>query len=474
MAEIPKLIKDTSEYFNYEGSANPTTQDEMQAFLKNLHSTVVALTDSNLWQASTVYKKGKIIHSPNMKAGYFAVALVEGTSGTNEPSWGDGTSNVTDGSISWLLTKGNITVNGVKPDASGNITIDIPKYVLPIASQAEVNAGTNNAKAVTPKGVEYALQNTGYWKASEYVTVGTIRFLKGAKYAGYYLKCTTAGTTGTTQPAPSVSNGTAVTDGSAKWILYLATNASDMQNATITVTATQIPNIAAQINSIHYDGSINIRAVDTYGGVPAGTFQLRNLLQQLVNLSHNHKQHDITGSNNCNCKCDCCSSDGDCSCIISGNILTNTGYKDIKDLAVNDYIIGNDGEVHKVVGIKKSKLGNRKAVSISHYPAMFTDDHLYMLKDGYGSYDVSGYYREASRELTDGNVYGTYARLDKRDVVDVSDGRFSFMLNKGIIQAEMKAWKNYPADAVTYTPIIEDCEWCIVDGLVVACARYTF
>lgn len=198
---IPKLITDTEKYFQYEGSIKPTTQDELQAFMKNEHSIVECLTDE-LWQPETVYEKGHTVKSPNMPKGFHAVALVGGTTFSNEPDWGDGSQDITDGSLKWKLTKGNITVNGVQPDSQGNITI--PAYTPVYASQGEAVGGIVTDKIMSPKTTNDVLENIGYWKPNELVTVGTIRFLKGTKYAGYYLQCTQQGTTGTTEPIPAI------------------------------------------------------------------------------------------------------------------------------------------------------------------------------------------------------------------------------------------------------------------------------
>lgn len=119
---IPKLITNTDKYFQYEGTANPTTQDELQAYMKNEHSVVECLTDA-LWQPETVYTIGHIVKSPNMPKGFQAVCLVNGTSSSNEPDWGTGGTDITDGSTKWEVTTAHVTVNGVSPDESGNISI---------------------------------------------------------------------------------------------------------------------------------------------------------------------------------------------------------------------------------------------------------------------------------------------------------------------------------------------------------------
>lgn len=202
ITEIPKLITDTSPYFQYEGSTNATTQDELQAFMKNEHGVVEALTSAILWQPSTAYEKGQEVRSPNMPAGFVAICTVAGISGTNEPDWGTGGTAIADASCTWKVTKGSITVNGQEPDASGNITVD--EYSPDYASDSEAITGTSTTKIMTPKATDAVIENIGYWKPNEKVSVGVIRFLRGAKYAGYYLKCTTAGTTGSTEPQPAL------------------------------------------------------------------------------------------------------------------------------------------------------------------------------------------------------------------------------------------------------------------------------
>lgn len=148
MSTIPKLIKDTEKYFQYEGSANPTTQDELQAYMKNEHSVVECLTDA-LWQPETVYTIGHIVKSPNMPKGFQAVCLVNGTSSSNEPDWGSGATDITDGSTKWKVTTANITVNGISPDASGNISItsvDVANELASTLPIANGGTGANNAE----------------------------------------------------------------------------------------------------------------------------------------------------------------------------------------------------------------------------------------------------------------------------------------------------------------------------------------
>lgn len=265
MSTIPKLIKDTEKYFQYEGSANPTTQDELQAYMKNEHSVVECLTDA-LWQPETVYTIGHIVKSPNMPKGFQAVCLVNGTSSSNEPDWGSGATDITDGSTKWKVTTANITVNGISPDVSGNISI------------TSVTNATNATNDSAGQNI-----NTTYIKGLS-VNGRTITYTKGN------------GTTGTitTQDTTGLSTG-----------------------SSITVTKSTQPAYTTYARSNTFastSGSGNVTEYRylTQVGLGAGTYTLQNLLQQLVNRSHTHTTQKV--SSNCDCNCDC-----HCQCDCSDN-----------------------------------------------------------------------------------------------------------------------------------------------------------
>lgn len=244
MIQIPKFIKDTLKYFQYEGSPNPTTQDDLQAFMKSDHSVLECLVDG-LWQPETYYKENHVVRSPNMQAGFVAKVTKAGTSGSNEPDWGGATA--TDGTVKWKIQKQGSGGSGATWESSTFYNVDSTVslegnssfFLLCIksgtsgATQPTVSSEANVTDgSVTWKPIYYKKLPTldssnyikgenlaGYWKASQSVTVGTIRFLHGDKYAGYYLKCTTAGTTGTVQPTPVIPTTGVISDGSAKWQL---------------------------------------------------------------------------------------------------------------------------------------------------------------------------------------------------------------------------------------------------------------
>ncbi|WP_455655183.1 hypothetical protein [Phascolarctobacterium sp.] len=148
--QIPKFIKDIKKYFMYEGSATPTTQDDLQAYMKNEHETLECLVDG-LWQPETEYQEGHVVRSPNMPAGFIAVAKNAGYTSTNEPDWGTAAREVVDGGIVWIVQMFIISVNDTEPDGNGNISI-------PVATQAEAEEGLDEKKVMTPKNTKQAIE----------------------------------------------------------------------------------------------------------------------------------------------------------------------------------------------------------------------------------------------------------------------------------------------------------------------------
>ena len=437
---IPKLITDTDKYFQYEGSANPTTQDELQAYMKNEHSIVECLTDM-LWQPSTSYNIGHVLRSPNMPKGFQAVALVTGTTGANEPDWGDGSIDITDGSMKWKVTKSNVTVNNVSPDVTGNIAL---------ASVA--TSGSYNDLKDKPTIPDATTSQKGVVQVGSNITVssGTISLTKSnvTNALGY---------TPPTSSGLGTGSNIYVSGSTQAYRQILELGSYNVDNGPFNAVD------STSTSGSGHDTTYNFY-FRTNSGLAAGTYTLQNLLQQLVNRSHTHTTHRELHRSNCNC------SD---SCIIEGKILTYNGYKHISKLKFNDYVIGIDNKPHKVMGIKISMVKNRKAVFFAGIPsAVLTDDHLFLMANcNYGAYDIGGYYRESRENCTDGNVFGTYSRLEEKEVIDLSKNNCVIKYN-GKDYGTYLCEKQLPYDTVTYTPIVEDCEWVILNGIIVACARY--
>lgn len=98
-------------YGTWDDSSKPTTYANMYDFMKNQNNVTLALANS-LWQPSTAYVVGAVIHSPSLPAGCKATCTMEGTSGSTEPKWTAYGTTMTDGTVKWA----------VETDVQGTIT----------------------------------------------------------------------------------------------------------------------------------------------------------------------------------------------------------------------------------------------------------------------------------------------------------------------------------------------------------------
>lgn len=245
----------------YEGSATPTTQDDLQAYMKNEHETLECLVDG-LWQPETEYQAGHIVRSPNMAAGLEAKVKTGGYSATNEPDWNVSATEINDGSVVWekIARFNDIEVTG---DVTGTGVVD------------------NNGK------VELNLD------LPDKVTEGTVGDTTEANLG--------SGATFTV-PYLTVDKKGRVTDYN-KRNLTLPVSSSFGADSDLNISKSTQPSLDYQWpfnrGSDKYTGTYV--KVDT--GIGSGSYTLQNLLQQLVNKSHTHSTKSVTV--NCNCTCDC-------------------------------------------------------------------------------------------------------------------------------------------------------------------------
>ena len=170
MADVLKL-QSTAGMFDYPDPANPskgTTEQQYIEFEKNKHSVLSSLVTDELWQPSTAYTVGQVVKSPNMPANVVARVATAGTSAAAEPVWSGAGHTMADGSVVWAMLYR---------------TIDY-------ATQAEVTAGTNNTKIVTPAMLgrtiktDLASENTGTLNAADKTVVGGVTGILPASHGG--------------------------------------------------------------------------------------------------------------------------------------------------------------------------------------------------------------------------------------------------------------------------------------------------
>ena len=89
-------------YGTWDDSSKPTTFANMYDFMKNQNNVTLALANG-LWQPSTAYSVGAVVHSPSLPAGCKATCTTEGTTGSTEPKWTAYGTTVTDGTVKWAV-----------------------------------------------------------------------------------------------------------------------------------------------------------------------------------------------------------------------------------------------------------------------------------------------------------------------------------------------------------------------------------
>ena len=170
MADVLKL-QSTAGMFDYPDPENPskgTTEQQYIEFEKNKHSVLSSLVADELWQPSTFYRTGQVVKSPNMPANVVARVVTAGTSASAEPVWSSAGHTMADGTVTWAMLYR---------------TIDY-------ATQAEVTAGTNTSKIVTPAMLgrtiktDLASENTGTLNAADKTVVGGVTGILPASHGG--------------------------------------------------------------------------------------------------------------------------------------------------------------------------------------------------------------------------------------------------------------------------------------------------
>lgn len=130
MTDVKKLqtLDGMLDYPDPNDASKGTTEQQFQEYLKNQYAVMYSLVSMALWQPGTNYIKGQVVLSPNMPANTIARVTTAGTSGDAEPVWGAVGSTISDGTAAYIM---------------------LPR-TIDFATQAEVTAGTNKDKIVTP------------------------------------------------------------------------------------------------------------------------------------------------------------------------------------------------------------------------------------------------------------------------------------------------------------------------------------
>lgn len=170
MADVEKL-QPTTGIFDYPDASDPskgTTEQQYQEWVRNHHNVLNDVVAAHLWQPNKAYNVGEVVESPNMIANTVARVITAGTSAAAEPVWSSAGQLLADGTVTWAMLYR---------------TIDY-------ATQAEVTAGTNKTKIVTPAMLgrtiktDLASENAGMLNAADKTVVGGVTGILPVAHGG--------------------------------------------------------------------------------------------------------------------------------------------------------------------------------------------------------------------------------------------------------------------------------------------------
>nr|DAM64768.1 MAG TPA: Long-tail fiber proximal subunit PROTEIN, CAUDOVIRALES, MYOVIRIDAE [Caudoviricetes sp.] len=136
---IEKFKSNIEDYLHLSTEAGDkgTKIQDWQDYQRNLNATIQNIIGADiLWQPNKDLATNNVVRSPNMVAGTYARVTKAGTTAAVEPAWTGVGTTVTDGTVTYVIY----------PQ-----TIDF-------ATQAEVTAGTNKDKIVTPAMLGQTIQ----------------------------------------------------------------------------------------------------------------------------------------------------------------------------------------------------------------------------------------------------------------------------------------------------------------------------
>ena len=136
---IEKFKSNIEDYLHLSTEAGDkgTKIQDWQDYQRNLNATIQNIIGADvLWQPNKDLATNNVVRSPNMVAGTYARVTKAGTTAAVEPAWTGVGTTVTDGTVAYVIY----------PQ-----TIDF-------ATQAEVTAGTNKDKIVTPAMLGQTIQ----------------------------------------------------------------------------------------------------------------------------------------------------------------------------------------------------------------------------------------------------------------------------------------------------------------------------
>ena len=136
---IEKFKSNIEDYLHLSTEAGDkgTKIQDWQDYQRNLNATIQNIIGADiLWQPNKDLATNNVVRSPNMVAGTYARVTKAGTTAAVEPAWTGVGTTVTDGTVTYVIYP----------------------QIIDFATQAEVTAGTNKDKIVTPAMLGQTIQ----------------------------------------------------------------------------------------------------------------------------------------------------------------------------------------------------------------------------------------------------------------------------------------------------------------------------
>lgn len=130
-------VKSFTDYNKYKTETGYTKQGELQQYMQNQNDVLTATAQVLLWQPETLYTAGQLVSSPSMTAGTLARVTTAGKTSDTEPTWTASGTTVTDGTVTWTVTKAVL--------------------VADLATSDEAKAGTATDKIITASTLKAAM-----------------------------------------------------------------------------------------------------------------------------------------------------------------------------------------------------------------------------------------------------------------------------------------------------------------------------
>lgn len=216
--------------------------------INNVNTTI-----PTLWAASTAYTVGQeVVPTAASDTGYIYECTTAGTSAASEPSWSSTVGGtVTDGSVTWTVRRiTRIGIDAVYMSFAQIERVSARYHHAAIRFSDRISEQTLGAETKASKWVASTAYTTDSWVVPTTAPTNAVVY-----------ECTTAGTSGSSEPVWPTTAGTTVADGTAVWTARVV--AAGYYSSVVD------PEIASCAYGIRYDLSGN--SIMTRGGRIAST-----------------------------------------------------------------------------------------------------------------------------------------------------------------------------------------------------------